>query len=147
MQDKQYIGLEISRISNLLRRNFGRSEMRREMEETTGKYGWIIGYLVEHQDEDIYQKDIESVFSLRRSTVSNTLKLMEKKGYIERISVDSDARLKKLVPTQKALDMHRRMVEQLQEREQLLQKDISEEELNSFIEVLRKIRHNIGEKP
>ena len=28
--------------------------------------------------QDIYQKDIESVFSLRRSTVSNTLKLMEK---------------------------------------------------------------------
>ncbi len=146
MQENHYIGLEISRVSNLLRRNFGQSDMHREMTETTGKYGWIIGYLVEHQDEAVCQKDIESVFSIRRSTVSNMLKLMEKKGYIERISVDSDARLKRLVPTQKALEMHRRMVEKLRQREQMLRQDISEEELNTFFAVLQKIRHNIGEE-
>lgn len=147
MQENQYIGLEIGRVSNLLRRNFVQSDRHHELEETTGKYSWVISYLVEHQKEDVYQKDIESVFSLRRSTVSNMLKLMEKKGYVDRISVDSDARLKKLVPTQKALDMYRQMLEDLQQREQLLRQDIDEQELKVFFGVLQKIRRNIGEAP
>lgn len=147
MEDNQYIGLEISRVHNLLRRNFTQNGVDCEPEGMTGKYGWIIGYLVEHLDEDIYQKDIESVFSLRRSTVSNMLKLMERKGYVDRLPVDNDARLKKLVPTQKALDIHRRMVEELQKREQLLRQNITAEELDTFFVVLQKLRRNMGEEP
>ena len=147
MNREKYLGVEISKVSNLLKRDFGTNSVRQRIEEATGKNGWIIGYLVEHLDEDIYQKDIESVFSLRRSTVSNMLKLMERKGYVDRLPVDNDARLKKLVPTQKALDIHRRMVEELQKREQLLRQNITAEELDTFFAVLQKLRRNMGEEP
>ena len=105
MNREKYLGVEISKVSNLLKRDFGTNSVRQRIEEATGKNGWIIGYLAEHKDEDVFQKDIETTFSIRRSTVSNMLGLMEKKGLIRRQSVRSDARLKKLTLTDKALDM------------------------------------------
>lgn len=54
------------------------------MDKLTLMHGWIIAYLYDHRDEDVYQKDIENAFSIARSTVTSILKLMEKKNYITR---------------------------------------------------------------
>ena len=51
---------------------------------------------------DIYQKDVEKEFQIRRSTATGTLQILEKNGFIRREPVKQDARLKKLVPTDKA---------------------------------------------
>lgn len=143
MPEERYIAMELGKINNLIKRDFGNIEGRAQLEEATGKNSWIILYLAEHSNESIYQKDIENTFSIRRSTVSNMLKLMEKKGYIRRESVDQDARLKKLVLTQKALDAGRMLKERLYEKELLLRRGITDEELDVFFQVLDKIRSNI----
>ena len=65
-------------------------------ERLTGVQGWVVGYLYEHREADVFQRDLEAVFSVRRSTMTNMLQLMEKNGYITRESVSHDARLKKL---------------------------------------------------
>lgn len=143
MSGERYIAMELGKVSNIIKRAFAKIEVREQLEEATGKNSWIILYLAEHQNENIYQKDIENTFSIRRSTVSNMLKLMERKGYIHRESVDSDARLKKLVLTQKALDADRMLKEQLNEKEQLMKRDIPDDELETFYRVLDKIRSNI----
>ena len=70
------------------------------------------------------------------------LKLMEKKGLVTRESVNFDARLKKLVLTPKAMEMHCRMLEQLNMTEKKLKRGITEEELDIFFGVLEKIRKN-----
>ena len=49
--------------------------------------------------------DVEAAFNLSRSTTTNILQLMEKNGIIRREGVDYDARLKRLVPTEKAVQM------------------------------------------
>ena len=61
--------------------------------------------LLESLHRDLYQKDIEEEFQIRKSTVTGILKLMEKHGYIYRESVEKDARLKKIVPTPKAEEL------------------------------------------
>ena len=43
-------------------------------------HGWIIGYLYRHRDTPVFQRDIEREFSITRSTVTNILQLMERKG-------------------------------------------------------------------
>ena len=58
-------------------------------------------YLDEHKDEDVFQRDIEKVLNVRRSTCTEILNVLERDGYIERHSVNSDKRLKKLVLTAK----------------------------------------------
>ncbi len=91
MTSEKYIGIEISKINNLMKRDLIKTAAENDT-ENLGKHGWIIGFLAEHQNEDIFQKDIETNFSIRRSTVSNMLKLMEQKGFITRESVSGDAR-------------------------------------------------------
>ena len=56
--------------------------------------GYIISYLCENKDKNIFQRDIEREFDLSRSTVSTILKQLESEGLIERKSVIIDARLK-----------------------------------------------------
>ncbi len=100
-------------------------------------------YLYDHRDEDVFQKDIEYEFSIRRSTSSSIISLMEKKGYIERVSVAHDARLKKLVLTDKALRFCDIIQANTIEFEDTMRKGITDEELEFFYSILDKIVNNI----
>ena len=68
----------------------------------SGRNFWILRYLDDHRDRDVFQKDLENVFKIRRSTVSKTVELMEQKQLLERESVDGDGRMKRLKLTPKA---------------------------------------------
>lgn len=57
-----------------------------------------ISYLCEKQDIDVFQKDFEREFSIRKSTASRILKSMENNGLI--------VRLKKVVLTENAIKIH-----------------------------------------
>ena len=70
------------------------------LDEVTLMHGWILRYLYEHQDAEIYQKDIEKYFGICRSGVTNIIQALEKKGLVCRASVASDARLKKVMLTE-----------------------------------------------
>ena len=66
--------------------------------------GWIMRYLYENRKKDIFQKDIEKFFSIGRSTVTNIIQILEKKGYVRRESVEYDARLKKVILTEQGIE-------------------------------------------
>lgn len=143
MNEKRYIGKELRKFNNMMKRDFYKSDFRREMENTMGTSSWIIGFLVDNRDRDVFQRDIENTFSMRRSTASNILRLLEKKGIIKRESVDYDGRLKKIVMTEKAIEINERMIADMSEREAKLTKGISENELEIFFKVIDKMRKNI----
>ena len=102
-------------------------------------HGWIIAYLYDHRDEDVYQKDIENAFSIARSTVTSILKLMEKKNYITRESVESDARLKKLVLTETGIELHYKIENMITKNETLLDSLLTKEEKIQFLFLINKI--------
>lgn len=143
MENEKFIGREIRKTNNMFKRRHMNSEFHKQIQNITGTNGWIIGFLADNSDRDIFQKDIEEIFSLRRSTVSNMVQLMEKKGFIKRESVDYDARLKKLVLTQKALDIHKAILKDVEENEKKIKNGISEEELKIFFDVIEKIQKNL----
>ena len=74
--EKIWIGYELRSLNNLIRRYFEFSSHKKEIETITGNNGWIIGYLAENKNKDIYQKDIEDHFTITRSTASKVLCLM-----------------------------------------------------------------------
>jgi len=144
---ERYIGLEISKINNMLRRKCKRENLFAQSEdEVTRKNGWIIGYLADNRDKDIFQKDIENKFSIRRSTVSGILQLMEKKGYVKREGVVYDARLKKLTLTEKAWDYYYKIMVKINEGEDMLRTDLDMDEINTFLATIDKIKKNIEEQ-
>ena len=136
-------GKVINRISNRLRR---RSAALQETLGMSGAQGNILNFiLVEGQKHSIYQKDIEKEFSINRSTTSEMLKLMCKKGMIEREEVEYDARLKKIVLTESSRNHNRQIEDKMKELHQKLIKDLSEEEINTFIKISDKLINNIKE--
>ena len=71
---------------------------------------------------------------------------MEQKGFILRVSVESDARLKKIILTDKAIEIHERVIKEIEDREKRLKSGIREEELQVFFSVMKKLSANMEEK-
>ena len=107
MRDCRSIAFMVHNLDKKINRRLVAYGAALGIDDVTIMNGWIIGYLYKNQDRDVYQKDLETEFQITRSTVTSILKLMEKKGYIERVSVEKDARLKKLVLTEKAKKIQR----------------------------------------
>lgn len=112
-------------------------------QEITRAQGRVIRYLCDNADRDIFQKDIESFFNTRRSTVSVTLTSLEKSGYIKRESVRSDARLKKIVATEKAKRLHLAICDEFDKFDLALAEGIDEKDIDTFLKVISMIKENI----
>jgi len=139
---KQHVGFEIRTLSNLIYRKI--NQMVAEEEETlTAHQDWVLRFLLDNLGNDVVQRDIEKRFSIRRSTASHMLQLMEKNGYILRVSVPQDARMKRIVITEKGREACERMKDRLDRFEMLLQNGISEEELELFLKVAGQMEENI----
>ena len=140
------IGMECRCVSNLVRRKMGETDAIKLSQELTGMHGFVIGYLYNNQHQEVYQKDLEKRFEIRRSTATQMLSLMEKNGLILRQPVLHDARLKKLVLTDKAVQMHKEVVKEIERMEGLLTKGVSQEELATFFAVMDKVKANLTSK-
>ncbi|MGB7366434.1 MarR family winged helix-turn-helix transcriptional regulator [Carnobacterium jeotgali] len=109
----------------------------------TKMHGMIIGFLNTSKHKDVFQKDIEKAFSMRRSTTSKMLKNMEEKGLIERISSEQDARMKKLQLSEKGQSLVEEVSREYQRIENLLTEGLSEKELEQFFTVIYKMQQNM----
>ena len=106
----------------------------------------IIKYLLCHHNEMIYQKDIEKALNLRRSTISDILKTMQKNNIIKKCEDEQDARLKQIILTKEALSKAKYFHTKMENFEKLLFKNISKSEKQSFLETLKKMKNNISEE-
>lgn len=142
--EKIRIGFELRSLNNMIRRYFDFSSHRKEIETVTGNNGWIIGYLAENADKEIFQKDLEEHFTITRSTASKVLNLMEQKDLIQRQSVAQDARLKKIVLTDKAWQIKGLMREDSDRMERILTDGFSEEEVKELYSYLQRMKTNVA---
>ncbi len=94
---------------------------------------------------DVFQRDLEARFNIRRSTATGILKLMEKNGLIVRETVEYDARLKRLVLTEKAVKLHETIVREIDIIENTMRQGLSQEEFDSFFNTIEKIKKNLNE--
>ena len=138
---KQSTARAVGKLSNKLRRQLDMLSSRKEF---SGSQGRTLHFLLA-QTEDVFQKDIEEEYGIRPSTASQLLKQMEKNGLIVRESVSYDNRLKKIVLTEKALKYKGQVVDDLTRLEETLVQGVSQEELNMFFHVIRKMTDNLSE--
>lgn len=134
---------EFRMISNLIQRRI-LSECGDD-DAFTVTYGWILGYIERHEDEDIYQRDLEERFCLRRATISKTLLSMEQKGLVERVSAPHDARMKILRLTEKGKRTNHEMIARIDHIEKEITRDISPEMLDNFFDLSEMIRDRLQE--
>ncbi len=111
-----------------------------------GIYGWLVGFLYDNRDKDIYQRDLQQQFSVRRSTMTGILQAMERDGMITRHPVEWDARLKKIQLTEKAIQRQERFQQTIAGIEARLSAGLTPEEKASFISICEKIRSTLEEE-
>lgn len=110
----------------------------------TGVQSRVMHYiLVKCADGPVFQRDVESAFGMSRSTATGILQLVEKNGLILRESVASDARLKSLVPTDKAAHLDAQIGESLRQTEQRLTQGLSDEQIALFLETVAHMSENL----
>ncbi len=142
--EQRFIGIELRSLNNAVRRYLENSELPVSGDKLTCSNAWIIGYLA-RAEGDVFQRDLEEEFGVTRSTISKVLMLLEKKGIIQRIGVLHDARLKKLVLTEKGRELAAHMEDNGNRMEAQLTKGFSDEELYRLYEYMRRMRINLGD--
>lgn len=102
----------------------------------------IMEYLAE-ATEEVYQKELEKEFRLRKSTISGILQTMEKNGMIRKFESKGDFRSKRIELTKKGKDIFNNTINKIMNMENLLEKDIKKKELKTFFKVVDQIKRNL----
>lgn len=143
MENKKDVGRIISILSNQIKRQFDAVAVDQNA-SITGVQGRLLHFiLLQSQERDLFQKDIEDEFNLRRSTATGILQLMEKNALLYRESVGYDARLKKIVVTKKGLEMRAQAIESIRVLEEKIKRNISNDDLNTFFTVMEQMSKNL----
>lgn len=140
---KETVHNELRSLSHLIYRFIENLPNKKLIESMTGTNGCIIGYLAENSDHDVFQKDIEKSFGITRSTASKVINLMEQKGLVERQSVSYDARLKKIVMTDKSKSISHLMAEDMTLVESVLTEGFSPDEKKALCDYLKRMKQNL----
>ena len=130
----------VSKLSNKLRRKIDAFSSRQDFSGSEGK----VLHFILAQSGDVFQKDVEEEYSLRPSTATEFLKKMEKNGLIYRQAMPNDARMKKIIVTDKALQYKDIVMNDILSLEEELTKGISPKDLDVFFDVIEKMMDNIS---
>ena len=143
-KNKLKLGLDISKIHHIISRKMDASVISAIDDNLTVSQAYVIDFIsIEGKDKEIFQKDLEREFDLKRSSISLMLNNMEKSDLIERVPVTEDARLKKIILTQKSIKIYEKISTAIDSIENKLSENITPEEIKVFQSVLDKIRNNL----
>lgn len=141
MKNKKHTGDILRTLSNLIKRHINNTSSDAEI---TGAQGRVLHFIMaQSQHTDVFQKDIEEEFNLRRSSATVLLQLIEKNGLITRESVPYDARLKKITVTKKGEKIKEKVIKDIEDLEKKLTQNISQEDLEIFFKVTKQMIKNL----
>lgn len=106
----------------------------------------ILDFIRKNQNNKIYQRDIGQNLGLRRATLSEILKTMEKNNLISRISDNKDTRIKEIILSDTAKEKFKHVKKLLENTEKTATQNIDEKELEIFFKVAKQIENNLKER-
>jgi DNA-binding MarR family transcriptional regulator len=140
---KRSASSELRRLTNHVRRKLMTFEGAADGRRQTSSHYYIISYIASMDKKPVFQRDIDKTFSLRRPTTTEILKLMERNGLIRKESVENDLRLKRVVLTPKAKKINSDFEMFLDNMEDEMKSGISEEDMETFFNVVMTMRQNL----
>ena len=141
-----HVGVTVHCLDTRIKKSLDSCMERNGLANHTRITDWIMRFLWEHREKDVYQRDIEKQFSIGRSTVTGLLKTLEKDGYIVRQSVSGDARLKRVVLTPEGEARQERIIDTLTDFNVRLIDGVSKEQLSVFMETINIIMKNLDKE-
>ena len=143
MSNTDLLGFRIRSLWQQIKRLMNRHLTENDGYGLTGMQFAIVSYIAkESAERDVFQKDLEQKFDIRKSTVTGILNTMERDGLLLRETVPYDARLRKMMLTDKALQAKQNSEQVIDTVESQLSKGLTEEEIATFLSILEKISKN-----
>ena len=141
MECEKNIGMSFKIISNQLKRVVN----KKLGNNITHIQIFILRFLYENKDKkDIFQKDIEKLLDIRRSTTTEILNVMERNNLLERVDSLSDKRQKMIVLSEKGTKYLKDLKKIVLKTEKEILHNVSQEEKDIFFNVLEKIKNNLN---
>ena len=103
----------------------------------------LLGYFAHHQKNRMLQSELQQHLGIRRSTMTNILKGMERDGLIVREETEEDKRQKWVVLTELAEQKCAEHFHLVQDFESAMIQGIEEEQLQQFFAITDQIRRNL----
>ena len=147
MLDRKLTVPEIKCVSNLIRRYISMTSNENKI-DLTGQHMHILCFIEDKQAQgrDVFQHDIETELNVRPSTATAILNVLEKNGYISREPIKKDARMKRLVLTEKADGVKSLAFNMLLDAESHITEGIASEDIDVFFRVIEKMKENLCDK-
>lgn len=107
----------------------------------------LIGYLYcqRQRGKNVFQKELEEEFKIRKSSITSVIQILEKKGVVRRVPVSGDARQKELVLTEEGIILQETVIERLDRLEAIVNDTMTLEERKVWISCIRKIETRLKE--
>jgi DNA-binding MarR family transcriptional regulator len=136
----------IGRIFKLINDTFKKdSNFKLKESGITGSQCAVLMFLFSTTKKEVNQRDIEAHLKLKNPTVTGILKRMEEKGFIQCVVNHADKRFKNVFLTPKAQIIEKNLRENMDCMDQLLVKNMSEQEIQTLRILLYKVLENISE--
>lgn len=132
------ISVLIKRASNVVRRRFEKS-LNYVSSELTAMSGLLLKYLDDHIEKNVFLTDLEAEFSIRKSSLTEMINSLERKGYVRKSSIDGDGRYKKITITAQGQELNNHFNEVATAFEEEMLSILTEEETNAIKSGLLKI--------
>ena len=142
--DNWHVGYAVKSLNRRIGRVIDNIPAVRENKNLTSIQFWVLTFLFREAGRDVFQRDVEAEFNIRRSTATDILKAMEANGLIRREPVGYDARLKKIVTLPYAEEIRKQLEAQVDRTERHLTEGFTKEELAQFYEFIRRFKENLG---
>ena len=94
---------------------------------------------MEEEKKDVYQKNVEEFLSVSKSTASEIISNLENNGFISRVKLENDGRLRKIVLLEKGYETNKTIGNTLHDFEERMQKKLTKEELENFFIIVDKL--------
>ena len=135
----EHIGVYVNAASKRVRRNL--DSIFYEYEHLTGTQACVLGEIshADHDGRPYYQKNIEHHFGMRRSSANSLISSLEQNGYLTRDPVKEDARLKRLVLTEKGQEACDSIRQRLDDFEESLSAIYTEDERQLLLSLLKRL--------
>lgn len=140
----EHIGRYVNRLSKDIRYSINGYLLEKGY-SMTGEQCRILGYIKYCNDNGkcVYQKDIENSFGIKRSSVASILANMEKGGYIIREGDKSDARIKKVLLTDKGQKLQTEIGLTIGMIEEMITRNMSDKDKSELIRLTKLAISNI----
>ena len=106
----------------------------------------ILHYIGSKKDKKVYQRDIALALGLRRATLSEILKTMERNKLISRVPDKTDTRIKQIILSENTKEKFNAVKQTLDETEKALLKNINKKDLEIFLKVISQMQENLKEE-